>query len=71
MDVLLRTIAIIVEVLILAAITYAVLHGVRLTASDLGIGPKYGGAVVLALLAVGFIVLIFFIAHLTAFYPAV
>jgi len=71
MDVLLRTIAIIVEVLILAAITYAVLHGVRLTASDLGIGPKYGRAVVLALLAVGFIVVIFFIAHLTAFYPAV
>ena len=71
MDILLRTIAIIVEVLILAAITYAVLHGVRLTASDLGIGPKYGGAVVLALLAVGFIVLVFFIAHLTTFYPAV
>ncbi|MBA7668353.1 hypothetical protein ES703_76463 [subsurface metagenome] len=71
MDIFLRTIAIIIEVLILAAITYAVLHGVRLTASDLGIGPKYGKAVVLALLAVGFIVLIFFIAHLTAFYPAV
>ncbi len=71
MDVLLRTIAIVIEVLILAVITYAVLHGVRLTASDLGIGPKYGRAVVLALLTVGIIVVIFFIAHLTAFYPAV
>ena len=71
MDVLLRTIAIIVEVLILAAITYAVFHGVKLTSSDLGIGPKYGKAVLLALLAVGLIVLIFFIAHLTTFYPAV
>ena len=71
MDMLLRTIAIIIEVLILAAITYAVLNGVRLAASDLGIGPKYGKAVTLALLAVGFIVVIFFIAHLTTFYPAV
>lgn len=71
MDIFLRTIAIIVEVLILAAITYAVLNGVRLTVADLGIGPKYGRAVVLALLAVGFIVVIFFIAHLTTFYPAV
>ncbi len=71
MDIFLRTIAIIVEVLILAAITYAVLNGVRLTASDLGIGPKYGKAVILALLAVGFIVVIFFIAHLTTFYPPV
>ncbi len=71
MDILFRTIAIVIEVLILAAISYAVLHGVRLTASDLGIGPRYGKAVVLALLAVGFIVLIFFIAHLTTFYPAV
>jgi len=71
MDIFLRTIAIIIEVLILAAVTYAVLNGVRLTASDLGIGPKYGKAIVLALLAVGFIVVIFFIAHLTTFYPAV
>lgn len=71
MDILLRTIAIIVEVLILVAITYVVLNGVRLAASDLGIGPKYNKALILALLAVGFIVVIFFIAHLTTFYPVV
>jgi succinate dehydrogenase/fumarate reductase cytochrome b subunit len=71
MDIFLRTIAIIIEVLILTAITYALFNGVRLTASDLGIGPKYGKAVILALLAVGFIVVIFFIAHLTTFYPAI
>ena len=71
MDIFLRTIAIIIEVPILAAISYAVLNGVRLTASDLGVGPKYRKAVVLALLAVGYIVVIFFIAHLTTFYPAV
>ena len=71
MGVLLRTIAIIVEVVILAAIAYSVLNGVRLTAFDLGIGPKYSKAIAMVLLAVGFIVLIFFIAHLTAFYPAI
>ncbi|MBN1176666.1 MAG: hypothetical protein JXA51_03190 [Dehalococcoidales bacterium] len=71
MDTFLRTIAIIIEVLILAAITYAVFNGVRLTAFDLGIKPKYGKAIVLALLLVGFIVVIFFIAHLTSLYPAV
>jgi len=71
MDILVRTIAIILEVLLLAAIAYSVLNGVRLTAFDLGIGPKYSKAIVMALLAVGFIVLIFFIAHLTAFYPAI
>jgi len=71
MDTFLRTIAIIIEVLILAAITYAVFNGVRLTAFDLGIKRKYGKAVVMALLAIGFIVVIFFIAHLTSLYPAV
>ena len=71
MDILLRTIAIIVEVVILVAIAYAVLNGVRLTAFDLGIGPKYSKAIAMMLLAVGFIIVIFFIAHLIAFYPAV
>ena len=71
MDTFLRTIAIIIEVLILAAITYAVFGGARITAFDLGLKPKYGKVIVLMLLAIGFIVVIFFIAHLTQFYPAV
>jgi succinate dehydrogenase/fumarate reductase cytochrome b subunit len=70
MDVLLRTIAIIIEVVTLAAIAYAVLNGVRLAALDLGIKPKYNKAIIMALCAVGFIVVVFFIAHLTTFYPA-
>lgn len=70
MDILLRTIAIVIEVLLLAAIAYAVLNGVRLAALDLGIKPKYNKAIIMALLAVGTIVLVFFIAHLTTFYPA-
>ena len=71
MDTTLRIIAIIIEVLLLAAISYAVLKGVRLAALDLGIRSKYGRAVTLALFAVGVIVLVFFIAHLTTFYPGV
>ncbi len=70
MDILIRTIAIIVEVLILAAIVYSILNGVRLAVFDLGIGPKYSKAIVMALLAVGLIIVVFFIAHLTTFYPA-
>ena len=69
MDILIRTIAVIVEVALLAAIAYVVLNGVRLAAFDLGIRPKYGKAIAMALLTVGFIFLIFFVAHLTTFYP--
>ena len=71
MDVLLRIVAIIIEVLVLAVVAFAVLKGVRLAVFDLGIGPKYSRMVTLALLAVGFIVLIFFVAHLTTFYPEI
>ena len=71
MDIFLRTIAIIIEVLILAVITYAVLNGVRLTAFDLGVGPKYSKAITMVLLAVGFLTVVFFIAHLTAWYPTI
>ena len=71
MDILIRTMAIIIEVLILAVIAYVVLNGVRLSAFDLGIGPKYSKAIAMMLIAVGFIVVIFFIAHLITFYPAI
>ena len=71
MDILLRTIAIILEVALLAAIAYAILNGVRLTALDLGIGSKYNKAITMALIVVGCIVVIFFIAHLMAWYPGI
>ena len=71
MDIVVRAIAIFVEVLLLIAITYAVLNGVRLTAFDLGIGPKYSKAIVMALVAIGVILVVFFVAHLTTFYPAI
>ena len=71
MDTFLRIIAIIIEVLILGVIAYSVLNGVRLTIFDLGVGTKYGKAIAMALIVVGVIILIFFIAHLTTFYPPV
>ena len=69
MDIFLRTIAIIIEVLILAVIAFAVLSAVRLTAFDLGIKTRYNKVIVMALIVVGAIFVIFFIAHLTNFYP--
>jgi len=71
MDVLLRTIAIFIEVLILAAIIYCLLTGARLTIFDLGLGPKYKKVVTMALVVAGCIVVVFFIAHLTSFYPTI
>ena len=71
MDVLLRTIAIFIEVAILVMIIYCLLVGAWLTVLDLGLGAKYKKVVTMALVTAGCIVVVFFIAHLTAFYPAI
>jgi hypothetical protein len=71
MDTFLRVIAIIVEVAILTGITYVLLKAVRLTVFDLGVGPKYGKAITMALVLAGLALVVFFIAHLTTFYPGV
>ena len=71
MAMLLRFIAISVEVILLAAVIYVLLNGVRLTFFDLGVGPKYKQMVVLTFCVVGCLAVVFFIAHLTAFYPLI
>ena len=71
MDAFLRTIAVIVEVLLLAVVAYSVLNGVRLTALDFGLKDKYRRAIAMALFVVGGIVVVFFIAHLTLWYPTI
>ncbi|MFC2041519.1 hypothetical protein ACFLTY_04290 [Chloroflexota bacterium] len=71
MDVVLRTVAIFIEVVLLAAIIYSILNGARLTVFDFGVGPKYNKMVTTALMVIGAIVVVFFIAHLTTFYPAI
>ena len=71
MDILIRAVAIFLEVLLLAVIAYAVLYGVKLAVMDLGVGSKYSKALTMALVAVGIIVVVFFVAHLTTFYPMI
>ena len=70
MDVFIRSIAIFVEVVLLAVIAYSFLQGIRLTAMDLGAGAKYKKELTMAMVVMGIIVVVFFIAHLTTFYPA-
>ena len=71
MNTFLRALAILVEVSILAAIIYALLSGVLLTVFDLGLGSKYRKIVVIALVLVGSMAVVFFIAHLISFYPTI
>ena len=71
MDIFIRTIAIIIEVLLLVVIAYAVLNGFRLAAFDLGIKSKYSRIVAMAFIVAGSVVLVFFIAHLAVWYPAI
>ena len=69
MDLVLRGIAVAIEVIILAVIAYSILKGVKLAIFDLGLKPKYAGIINALLLIVGCLVVVFFIAHLTFLYP--
>ena len=71
MDLLLRVIAIVIELVILLAIIYSLFAGTWLAIFDLGTRPKYKKAITMALIVAGCIVVFFFIAHLTAFYPTI
>ena len=70
MDILIRAVAILVEVLILSTTIFCLLWAVRLTIFDLGLKLKYKSMLTTALVAVGVICVVFFIVHLTAFYPS-
>jgi hypothetical membrane protein len=69
MDIFLRIIAIVIEVLILAALFFAVAWGFKLVIADFGVKAKYNIIINLALITVGAIFIAFCIAHLTTFYP--
>lgn len=71
MDILIRVIAITIEVSILMAIFYALLNGVRLTIFDFGLRDRYKKMVTIMLVIVGSIVVVFFISHLTLLYPTI
>lgn len=71
MDVSLKTIAIIIEGLILLILFYAVLKGAKLTIFNLGLKSKYNAVVNLVLISLIVIFLTFLVAHLVTFYPPV
>ena len=71
MEALLRLIYIFVEVLLLIAVFYCMLAGVRLILFDIGITRKYSNIITLMLLAVGAMVIVFLSSHLSAFYPEI
>ncbi|MFH1031911.1 MAG: hypothetical protein V1767_05070 [Chloroflexota bacterium] len=71
MDILIRTIAIVIEVSILAAIIYCLLKGVFLIIFDLGISDRYRKMITVALTIAGILIVVFFISHLTSFYPTI
>lgn len=64
-----RDIAIGVELVILAAVTFSLLWAVRIVLFDLWLGPKYRPIVTLALTIVGGVFMVFLVAHLISFYP--
>lgn len=69
MTAFLRGVAIFSEWVVLTAIIFAILFGVRLILADFGIGPKYNKAIVMGIIAAGSLLAVFFIGHLTMFYP--
>ena len=69
MDIFLRVVAVILEVLVLASVVYCILWGMKLALAEFGVGPKYSRAILMALTVVGVLLVRFFVAHLTAFYP--
>ena len=71
MDMFLRIIAIVIEVLVLAALFFAVAWGFKLIIADFGVKAKYNIIINLALITVGIIFIAFCVAHLTTFYPPV
>ena len=71
MDIFIRAIAILIEVVLLIAIFYYILNGVRLILFDMGLTQKYSKIVALAFIAVGCVLVTFFISHLITFYPTI
>ena len=64
-----RPIAIVVEVIVLMGVFYSLLLGVKLSALDFGLEEKYQKFIERVWVIVGFLALVFFVAHLVAFYP--
>ena len=64
-----RSIAIVVEVIILMAVIYSLFAGLKFAAIDFGLDQKYKTFIERVLMIIGGLALVFFVAHLIAFYP--
>ena len=64
-----RTIAVIVEVIILAGVFWALLNGVRLIVLDLGVGEDYRKMMTVAFGIMEAVLVVWLISHLAIFYP--
>jgi len=69
METYLRPVAILVELTILMAAIYSLFAGVKFTLFDLGLNQKYHSFIRWVLVIMGCLALVFFVAHLIAFYP--
>jgi len=69
MDVLLSLVPVLIELVLLVAIFYHMLNGVRLILFDMGLTLKYSKIIVLMLSAVMSMIVVFLVSHLLAFYP--
>jgi hypothetical protein len=69
MEASLRPIAILVELVILMAVIYSLFAGLKFAAFDFGLDQKYKPFIEQVLIIMGCLALIFFVAHLIAFYP--
>jgi uncharacterized membrane protein YdbT with pleckstrin-like domain len=69
MEASLRPIAIFVELIILMAVIFSLFAGLKLTVFDFGLDGKYGKFINRALMIIGCIAFVFFVAHLITFYP--
>ncbi len=67
----LRVFAVVAEVVILMGLVYSLFSVVLLAAVDLGVGQKYKRYLGLVMTVIGGLALIFFFAHLIAFYPRI
>ncbi|MCX5998770.1 MAG: hypothetical protein NTU41_04060 [Chloroflexi bacterium] len=66
-----RAFAIFLEMLVLGGIAFCSIRAVQLILRDVGIGPKYEKPVGIAMVFVFCVMVIFFITHLSSFYPTV
>lgn len=69
MGISLRPIAIIVELAILMALIYSLFAGVQFALLDIGLSKKYQKFITWAMMILGFLASVFFVAHLITFYP--